>query len=61
MTPFEILMGILAWDGATLAIASWTKRKARRRMAAEPPVPAERSLADEAQEWLIRQEHQDKG
>ncbi len=54
-------MGILAWDGATLVIASWTKRKARRRMAAEPPVPPQPSIADQAQEWLFQQEHLDKG
>jgi hypothetical protein len=61
VTPYELLMGILVWDGATLALASWSKRRARRRRAAEPPAPAEPSIADEAQEWLFWREHLDQG
>jgi hypothetical protein len=56
-------MGILAWDGATIAMSSWARRRARRRRAAERSVPTkklepvERSIADEAQDWLFWREH----
>jgi hypothetical protein len=53
-----VLVFMLVWSGATLLIDAWLRRPRRlglveRLMPFQPP-----SLADEAQEWLDRQDDQ---